>query len=228
MSDLLRMAFPKFDRIRAIESWFSRAGFPITGLSRPGLHRAGDPWDTGMDLECFAVSHADVGTYVERGIAQLGIMEANKIRETGCRVWSPFTFPFGRYPVVFAAPKGQSLQRLTGRPVLRLATTYPELAREWFRENGIPVELVPVSDSPDTAVLLGLADAFVGDIDETHELVSHGFHVVDVLGYTQLKLVVNRACGDGRRTAIRKMIEAFKRVPIQAQKPVDIPFEEES
>ncbi len=124
-----------------------------------------------------------------------------------------------------AALKGQSLENLTARPVLRLATPLPGFTREWFASRGITIDVVTVSDSAETAVLLGLADAWVDRLTQPERMVKQGFRVVEALGHTYLKLIVNNACGSRRRAAIKRFIEQLNATQPPAPAPISIPFD---
>lgn len=227
MAELIRVALPKCDELSDVVDHFTAAGLDLGKVHEPGLHRAKDPWECGFDIECFTIAPKDVGTYVEHGIAHVGVMSTDIVYETEVEVWSPFTFNFGSCPIILAAPRGESLDLLTSRPVLRLATPLPNFTREWFADRGLPTEVVQVSDSAETAVLLGLADGFVARLSDPESLVRQDFRALEVLGHTHLKVVVNTACGARRRAAIRKMIEALELSRPDDQPSIEIPFDSE-
>ena len=226
-AERLRIALPKCAEIGAIANHLRLAGLAVDDVSAPGLHYIPDPLGTGFGFELFTLDPGDVGTYVEHGICHLGVMSTDLIREAEVELWRPFTFSFGSYPLVMAALKGQSLENLTARPVLRLATPLPGFTREWFASRGITIDVVTVRDSAETAVLLGLADAWVDRLAHPERLVDQGFRVVEVLGHTYLKLIVNNACGSRRRGAINRFIEKLRDTQPPAPAPIAIPFDGE-
>lgn len=220
----LRLALPVCDQLDAICEHFRSFGFEIPDLDMPGLHELGDPLECGYDFEVFRIDRADVGTYVEHAISHIGVMNTDLLRETESEVWRPYTFPFGQYPMVFAAPRGESFASLSSRPHVSIATPYPMLAREVFSQRGMTVEVVDVSNSY-TACLLGLADAFVDRLADPAPMLEHDFRVLEVLEQSRLKLVVNRALGSRRRIAIQALVKALEDNQPEAPEPIEIPFE---
>ncbi len=222
----LRLALPACEELAAISDQFRRCGFEIPDLDMPGLHRVGDPLECGYEVEIFRLNAADVGTYVEHAISHIGVMSTDLLRETNAQVWRPYTFRFGQYPMVFAAPRGESFASLSSRPQVRIATPYPKLASEVFARRGMPVEIVNISDSY-TACLLGLADAFVDRMADPAPMYEHDFRVLEVLEHRRLKLVANRALGSRRRIAIQALVKALVATQKEAVEPVEIPYERE-
>lgn len=220
----LRLALPLNAELDPICDHFRACGFNIPDLAMPGLHELGDPIDAGYDFEIFRLAPADVGTYVEHAISHLGVMSTDLLLETGAEVWRPYTFPFGQYPLVFAAPRGESFASLSSRPQVRIATPYPTLARDVFAHRGIPVEVVNVSNSY-TACLLGLADAFVDRLIDPTPMHEHDFRVLELLGHARLKLIVNKALGSRRRIAIQKLVQFLHNHAPAPPQEIKIPFE---
>lgn len=228
MSQRLKIALPKCDELDAISAHFRACGFDLPSPIGKGLHRVANPLgeESDYDFEVFCIDPADVGTYVEHGIAHIGVMSTDLIRENGVQVWRPFPFGFGRYPLVLAAPQGETIASLSARPLIRIATPLPNVTREIFASRGMAVNVVPVADSV-TACLLGLADAYVDRLIHPEVMVRHGFRVVEALGNASLKLIVNRACGSRRRKTIRQLIEALEANRPPAPAPIQIPFDDD-
>ncbi len=220
----LRLAFPMCEQLEQISDHFRACGFEVPDLEMPGLHQVEDPLECGYSFEVFRLDPADVGTYVEHAISHLGVMSTELLRESQSEVWRPYTFPFGQYPMVFAAPRGESFASLSSRPHVSVATPYPRLARQVFAQRGMTVEVVDVSNSY-TACLLGLADAFVDRLVDPAPMLEHDFRVLEVLEQSRLKLVVNRALGSRRRIAIQALVKCLEDNQPEAPDPVEIPFE---
>src|SRR5690554_2122697 len=224
----LKIALPNCAELDAISAHFRSCGFDLPSPIGKGLHRVVNPLGDGNDdgFEVFSIAPADVGTYVEHGIAHIGVMSTDLIRENSVQVWRPFPFGVERYPLVLAAPQGETISSLSARPLIRIATPLPNVTREIFASRGMAVNVVLVSDSV-TACLLGLADAYVDRLTQPEVMVRHGFRVVEALGNASLKLIVNRAYGSRRRKTIRQLIEALEATRPPAPAPIMIPFDDE-
>lgn len=226
MTDRLRIALPKSKELDLIRAQFRACGFEIPELTTPGLQFIRDPIGCGFDFEVFRLSPGDVGTYVEHAISHIGVISTDVLRESGAEVWRPLTFPYGKYPLVFAAPRGESIASLSARPQIRIATPFPNFTREMFAHRGMAVEVVKVTDSV-TACLLGLADGFVDRLLDPAVLLEQDFRVVEHLGDTRLKLIVNRASWSRRRIAIEMLVQCLKAHQPPAPPEIAIPFDDE-
>ena len=220
----LRLALPEGRDLHAICEHLRACGITLPELDNPGLHRVRDPLGIGVDFDIFKLAQADVGTYVEHGISQLGVMATDLLREGDVNVWRPFTFNYGTYPLVLAAPRGITLDSLAKRPTVRLATSLPQLTRDIFASRGLPIEVVPVEDST-TACMLGLADGYVDRLVDPDAVVHQGFRVLEVLGKARLKLIVNRASYAMRRHAMDTFMECLQDFHPPTPRPIFIPFD---
>lgn len=223
-TDRLRLALPEGRELATTITQLRACGFELPDTLNPGLHFVEDPFGVGVHFEVFKLAPPDVGTYVEHGISQLGVMGTDLLRESDARVWRPFTFSHGEYPIVLAAPRGINLDALAVRPVIRLATSLPKLTRDIFAARGLSIEVVPVEDST-TACLLGLADGYVDRLYEPDALLREGFRVIEVLGYSRLKLLINRASYAMRREAIDRFMACLEAHQPPPPAPIEIPFD---
>ncbi len=224
MNEGIRIAVPNSRPLPAIMNCFKLAGFELPNLSSK-VTRLVDPFDMGFDLELFSTSPTDVCRYVERGVCHAGIAGTEILTETGVEVWRPFTFNIESYPIVFAGRKGQTFESLQSKPSLRLTTPFPKFTEEWFLHRGLNVEVIPVSEGTEIAVELSMADGYVDLLTSAEELLEKDFRVLEVLGNTRLKLIVNRALASRRRAAVGKLIECFKDNRPPETPKISIPFD---
>ncbi len=222
----IRIALPRGAELARLVGHFDAAGFALGMLlDDEEFVEGGDPLETGFQFDFVTLSPQDVGTYVEHGICHAGALSTDLIGERDVQVWRPFTFNFGSYPLVLAAPKGTTLHMLTAKPVLRPATSLPRFAKDWFTVRGIPNELITVVDSAPTAVKLGLADCWVDRLTDPDDVVAQGFRVVEAMGRSYLKLVINPAAASRRRAALRVLIGALEKHLPEPPPRIEIPFD---
>jgi len=224
VNDSLRLALPNGQTLGPVLECFKLAGLELPSLSSKVV-RINNPFDTGFDLELFATSAADVCRYVETGVCHAGIAGTEILCETEVEVWRPFTFNIESYPIVFAGRKGQSFESLQSKPNLRLTTPFPNFVNDWFSRRGLSVEVIAVSEGSEIAVELSMADGYVDLLTCAETLVARDFRVLDVLGHTRLKLIVNRALASKRRETLGKLIELFQNNRPPEPPPISIPFD---
>jgi ATP phosphoribosyltransferase len=144
-------------------------------------------------FEFLPVKSVDVGVYVEAGVADAGVVGLDVLLESEPDVLRPLDLGFGVCGVAVAAPRGTPYPHLAGGGTPRVATKYVATARRFFAERGIQVELVRISGSVEIAPLLGLSHWIVDLVQTGRTLAENGLVVVDEIGRSTARWIVNRA-----------------------------------
>lgn len=116
------------------------------------------------NLEIVLAKAADVITYIDRGVCDVGFVGSDTINEHGGNFYEMLDLGFGVCRFALAGLRGQDFY--SGYQHKVVATKYPVVARKYFSEKGVDCEIVRIDGSVELAPLLGLADAIV-DIVET-------------------------------------------------------------
>jgi ATP phosphoribosyltransferase len=134
----------------------------------------------------------DVPAYVEFGSADCGIVGKDVLWETDRNVAELADLGFGYCKLVVA---GRRLDRYhEGAPYptfLRVATKFTRSAETWFAERDLPVELIPLHGSVELSPLVGLADLIVDLVATGTTLREHDLVVVEEIGESTARFVVN-------------------------------------
>ena len=94
---------------------------------------------------------------------------------------------------------------------LRVATKYVNIAREFFAEKGVHVDIIKLYGSMELAPLTGLADAIVDLVSTGSTLKANHLVEVERILDVSARLVVNQAALKLKREPLRKLIDAFAR-----------------
>jgi ATP phosphoribosyltransferase len=163
----------------------------------------------GERLSLILVKDRDVPTYVEHGVADLGVAGRDILAETEPEVFQPLDLGLGRCRMVVArrqdAPPG-----LGQLPVVRVATKYTQVAVRHFHGRGIPIELIPLAGSVEVAPLLGLADCIVDVVQTGKTLAANDLVEDELLFESTARLIVNRAAFRLKRREIVQLIQRFR------------------
>jgi ATP phosphoribosyltransferase len=214
----LRVALPKgrlMDQV--LELWERLGAGPGLGATR--TRRLILPSIDGR-FEFLPVKNHDVPTYVEAGVADLGVVGLDVLREREPDVLQPLDLALGSCRLAVAAPEGVPYPRLPGAVTPRVATKYPANARRFFAERGIQVELVRISGSVEIAPLLGLSHWIVDLVETGRTLEENGLVVVDTVFASSARLIVNRASHKLRLEEHQQLIaelEALLATPARGQ-----------
>ena len=141
------------------------------------------------NLEVVLAKAADVITYVEHGVADLGVVGKDTILEMGGRVFELLDLGFGRCRFAVAGKCGHSIYG--GYAGKTIATKYPHIAREFFESKGMDVDIVKIEGSVELAPLLGLADAIVDIVETGATLRENGLEVFEDIVPVSARLIAN-------------------------------------
>jgi ATP phosphoribosyltransferase len=144
-------------------------------------------------FEFLPVKPQDVGTYVEAGVADAGVVGLDVLAEWQPDVLHPLDLGLGRCRVVIAGPAGVAYPELPHGATPRVATKYVETARRFFASRGVQPALIRISGSVEIAPLLGLADWILDLVESGRTLAENGMVVLDEVAETSARLIVNRA-----------------------------------
>lgn len=108
---------------------------------------------------------ADVITYVENGVCDLGVVGKDTIMENGSRFYEILDLGFGKCRFALACKKGEGFftADILQKP---FASKYPVVAKQFFESKAMDVRVIKIEGSVELAPLLGLSDGIV-DIVET-------------------------------------------------------------
>ncbi len=212
----LRLAMPKGRLVDRTLDWLSRAGVLDAGEIDVGRRLVvplnGRMDVVGMPMELLLLKNADVPTYVEHGIADIGVSGTDVLQEQLPDVYRPFTLPYGSCRIAIAAPSDVRDEDLRRLQTWRVATKYPRTAQAFFDSQGIAVELIELGGSVELAAALGLSDVIVDLVETGRTLVENNLRVVQVIGQTEVKVIANRALSPRRAQAVARVLEALAKV----------------
>jgi ATP phosphoribosyltransferase len=191
----------------------------LTLLTKAGLSEPVDNNDRKLVLEsadgCLGYVMAkpwDVPTYVEYGAADLGICGLDVLRESGRNVHEPLLLPFARCRLSVAGPADRPDIPLRYESQPRVASKYPRLAAQFFRERGVNAEIIGLSGSVELGPILGLADLIVDLVETGSTLRANGLIEFRTIMESQAVLIVNRASYRLRAAEIQSVVERLRAV----------------
>jgi ATP phosphoribosyltransferase len=143
-------------------------------------------------LEIFSLRDDDIPQYVADGVADIGIVGENIVRENECDVETFAKLGFGKCRLSIAVPKGfqySTAKDLDGR---RIATTYPGILTKYLNVRAVNAEIHNISGSVEIAPSIGLADAVCDLVGSGSTLFSNGLVEVETVMSSEAVLISNR------------------------------------
>lgn len=127
----------------------------------------------------------DVPVYVEKGIADLGIAGQDILSENQFEVLNVSKLPFGICHMAIAGPP--EVEKINS-----VATSFSNIAFDYFRKNRQEVSMVPLHGSVELAPLLGLTDAIVDIVQTGNTLRENGLIEYENIMDIQARLIANK------------------------------------
>jgi ATP phosphoribosyltransferase len=167
-------------------------------------------FDTSGGFKLIVVRGSDVPTYVEHGVAHVGITGKDTILEygEGASFYERLDLGIGRCQLMVAAPVGARYE--TGP--LRVASKFVNVSRSYFESLGRQATIIPLSGAIELAPLTGLADVIVDIVDTGNTLRANGLEAREKIAAISTRLIVNRAAQKTRFDSVQDLIQRLRHV----------------
>ncbi len=177
--------------------------YPSRALILPGAE---------PDVDFLLAKPGDVPVYVEHGVADLGIVGLDILREGTFDVYEPLLLPFGHCRLSVAVPRERvdAYHSLRLNPNPRVATKYPNLTLQYFHARGVSPEIIPLQGSVELGPLVGLSDVIVDLVQTGRTLRENGLVEVRVIMESQAVLIANRASYRLKEQRIGRILEQIQ------------------
>jgi len=184
---MIRIAIPNKGRLH--EPTMSDAGLPISGgaESRILFAKTTDP-----EIHILFARAADIPEYVQDGAADVGITGMDLITERGANVESLLDLKFGKASLVLAVPEDSVLQKAQDLEGKKVATEFPEITHQYFKNLGVTVEIIKVSGACEMTPHVGIADAIVDISSSGTTLLINHLKAIDTVFSSTVHLIANK------------------------------------
>ncbi|MGM1050616.1 ATP phosphoribosyltransferase [Paenibacillus uliginis N3/975] len=205
MADILKVAMPKGRIYKKASALFRSAGLPIP-MDIDDTRKLVIPLpEAGMEF--ILAKPVDVPTYVEYGVADIGIVGKDVLMEENKDVYELLDLGIARcrMSVIGLPDWTPDIQQ-------RVATKYPNVASQYFREQGQQVEVVKLNGSIELAPLIGLADRIVDMVETGQTLKENGLVEMTSLFEITSRLIANRVSYRMKNREIQELCDRLQQV----------------
>lgn len=202
----LRIALTKGRLEDSTVDLFERIGYDCSAVHSKGRKLI---LPVGNEIEAVLAKAADVITYVEHGVCDLGVVGRDTILEKGGSFYEVLDLGFGKCRFALAGPKGTDF--FGGYSAKTIATKYPAVARNYFESKAMDVRIIKIEGSVELAPLLGLADAIVDIVETGNTLKENGLAVIETICDVSARLIVNSASMKLRKAEIEGLADQMER-----------------
>jgi len=210
VAETLKVAMPKGRIYKKASALFRSAGLPIP-LDVDETRKLVIPLpEAGMEF--ILAKPVDVPTYVEYGVADIGIVGKDVLLEENKDVYELLDLGIARCRMsIIGLPDW--------KPGIhqRVATKYPNVASQYFREQGQQVEVVKLNGSIELAPLIGLADRIVDMVETGQTLKENGLVEMTSLFEITSRLIANRVSYRMKNNEIQALCDRLQQVITEGQ-----------
>ncbi len=184
---MVRIALTKGRLENKTVDLLDKIGYDVTQLREKGRRLILSIPDE--NIEVVLAKAADVITYVEHGVCDIGVVGKDTIMEHGGKFFEITDLGFGRCKFALAGKKGEDFY--SGYGVKTVATKYPNVTRGFFEAKGMDVDIVKIEGSVELAPLISLADGIVDIVETGTTLKENGLEVFEDVAPISARLIVN-------------------------------------
>ena len=166
-----------------------KANFGTTELKNKGRKLVFK--DDKEDIRYFLVKAADSITYVEHGVADIGIVGKDTLLESNHNSYEVMDLGLGKCNFIVASVPDRDLFNSIGH--IKIGTKYPTVAKDFFKKKGMDVEIIKIEGSVELAPILGLCDGIVDIMETGTTLKENGLVVLEYISEISARVIVNKA-----------------------------------
>lgn len=157
----------------------------------------------------FLSKASDVPTYVDYGVADIGMVGKDTILEEGRNVYEVLDLGFGACKMAVAGePEKKAL--LDEGKFIRVATKYPNIAKKYFEEKNINVEIIKLHGSVELGPIVELSDVIVDIVESGATLKENGLVVLEEIVPLSARCIVNTASMKVKHKEIEVLLTQIK------------------
>lgn len=175
---------------------------PLKEKSRKLVFESGDG-----RFRYIMVKPSDVPTYVDHGVADVGIVGKDTLMEENRPLYEMLDLGFGKCRICVC---GYAEQEPLKKAHIRVATKYTGIAGQVFATRGSSIEIIKLNGSVELGPLVGLSDVILDIVESGGTLRANGLEILEtVVENVSARVVVNCVSLKTKGERIRFLIDAL-------------------
>ncbi len=142
-------------------------------------------------LEVLFLRDDDISQYVEEGVADVGMLGENTVIEKGKNVEVVRQLGFAKCRLSLAVSKEVNYSGTSWFEGKKVATSYPEILGQYFKQKGVNATIEVISGSVEIAPGIGLAEGICDIVSTGSTLLANGLKEVEQVMTSQAVLIAN-------------------------------------
>ena len=155
---------PTMDLLASCGYRVGKAGAALSSLDREN------------EIEFYFLRPGDIPVYISNGILDAGVTGKDFVAEKGLSPVFLLDLNYGGSRLCAAVPEESPITDIASLANLRIATSFPNIAREFFGQRAL--QLIELEGAVEISVRLGIAEAVIDVVDTGTTLKQAGLRVV--------------------------------------------------
>lgn len=202
----IRIALTKGRLEKDTVNLFEKIGYDVSQLKNKGRRLVLEI--PGSGIEVVLAKAADVITYVEHGVCDVGVVGKDTIDEHSGRFFEICDLGFGKCRFALAGKKGENFYE--GCQVKTIATKYPNITRRFFEAKAMDIDIVKIEGSVELAPLLGLSNGIIDIVETGTTLKENGLEVYEYVSDISARVIVNPVSMKLKKNSIEQLVSKMK------------------
>ncbi|MBO5989171.1 MAG: ATP phosphoribosyltransferase [Paludibacteraceae bacterium] len=160
-------------------------------------------------VEVLYLRDDDIPQAVASGIADVGVVGENEFVEKGEDADVIKRLDFSKCRLSLAIPKAVDYKGVEWFNGKKIATSYPEILKDFLKKNNIDAEIHVITGSVEIAPGIGLADCIFDIVSSGGTLVSNNLKEVEVVMKSEALMIGNKNLSDDKRAILNELLFRF-------------------
>jgi len=204
---MLNIALPKGRLGDQVYKMFSSIGYECAAIYEDNRKLVFESPEN--NVRYLLVKPSDVAIYVEHGAADVGVVGKDILLESRPDVYELLDLNIGKCRLAIAGPEDYIEDRDN---VLRVATKFVNMAREYYSSLNREVEIIHLNGSIELAPILGLSDVIVDIVESGKTLKENHLKVLGTIVPISARLIANRSSYLFKSADINRMLAGLQEV----------------
>ena len=202
----INIALPKGRLLKKVYDLFKKIGYENKELLEDNRKLVFE----NKGIRYLIVKPSDVGIYVEKGVADIGIVGKDILLENSHDIYELLDLKFGKCKICMASIKDykEDIERR-----LRVSTKYINVSKKYFDSINRDVEIIKLNGSVELAPILNLSDVIIDIVETGGTLKENNLIVIkDIVDYISSRLIVNKVSFKFKNNLITEIVKNIEEV----------------
>jgi ATP phosphoribosyltransferase len=161
-------------------------------------------------MEILFLRDDDIPQYVEQGVADIGILGENEVLERDKDVVTVEKLGFGNCRLSLAIPKDDVYTGMSFFEGKKVATSYPKILQNFFKEKNINADIEEIGGSVEIATSIGLAEGIFDIVSTGSTLIMNGLKEIETVLKSEAVMISNKNLSEGKAAILDKLLFRIK------------------